>query len=142
MLTLMWVAIAAILLHGPLRCVYKDNAENSANQVKVLSALKEKHQRIEFRARLTRNQTLVTLETQVTLVLHTFGNSRLDYGPQQLTEFICGSVQIGLLITEVVKCTTTSCNCSLNNDIEVAIANLWQTYLTLISYIIFVNIYF
>ena len=43
MLRLMWAAIAAILLRGPLRCVYKDNAEDTANQVKVVSALKGKH---------------------------------------------------------------------------------------------------
>ena len=57
--------------------------------------------------------------------------ARLDNGPQQLNEFIYGSVRRGLLITEVVKCTTTSCDCSLSDDIEVAITNLWPTVITL-----------
>ena len=127
MLRFLWAAIAAILFHGPLRCSYIDRTEDAANQVKVVSALKGKHKRIEYRARLTRNQTLETLETQVTLVLHTTGKARLDYGLQQLTEFIYGSVRRGLLFTEVVKCTTTSCDCSLNDDIEVAITNIWPT---------------
>ena len=131
MLRLMWAAIAAILLRGPLRCVYKDNAEDTANQVKVVSALKGKHMRIEYRARLTRNQTLETLETQVTLILHTTGKARFDYGPQQLPEFSYGSVRRGLFITEVVKCTTASCDCSLNDDIEVAITSLWPIATTL-----------
>ena len=127
MLRLMWATIAAILFRGPLRCVYKDTTEDAANQVKVVSALKGKHKRIEYRSRLTRNETLETLETQVTQILHSTGKARLDYGPQQLTEFIYRSVRRGLLITEIVNCTTTSCNCSLNDDIEVAITNLWRT---------------
>ena len=127
MLRLLWAAIAAILSRGPLRCSYTDCTEDAANQVKVVSALKGKHKRIEYRARLTRNHTLETLETQVILILHTTGKARFDYGPQQLTEFIYGSVRRGLLITEVVKCTTTSCDCSLNDDIEVAITSLWPT---------------
>ena len=131
MLRLFWAEIAAILFRGPLRCAYTDRTENAANQVKVVSVLKGKHKRIEYRARLTRNQTLETLETQVTLVLHTTGKTRLDYGPQQLTDFSYGSVRRGLLITEVVKCTTTSCDCSHNDDIEVAITNLWPTATTL-----------
>ena len=127
MLRFFWAAIAAILFRGPLRCSYIDRTEDAANQVKVVSALKGKHKRIEYRARLTRNQTVETLETQVTLVLHTNGKAHLDYGPQKLTEFIYGSVRRGLLITEVVKCTTASCDCSLNDDIEVAITSLWPT---------------
>ena len=111
MLRLMWATIAAIIFHGPLRCVYKDNTEDAVNQVKVVSALKGKHKRIEYRDCLTRNQTLETLETQITLILHTTGKARLDYGPQQFTEFIYGSVLRGLFITEVVKCTTTICDC-------------------------------
>ena len=131
MLRLFWAAIAAILFRGPLRCAYTDRTENAAIQVKVVSALKGKHKRIEYRARLTRNQTLETLETQVTLVLHTTGKAHLDYGPQQLTESTYGTVRRGLLITEVVKCTTTNCDCPLNDDIEVAITNLWPTSTTL-----------
>ena len=131
MLRILWAAIAAILFRGPRRCSYIDRTEDATNQVKVVSALKGKHKRIEYRARLTRNQTMETLDAQVTLVLHTTWKARLDYGPQQLTEFIYRSVRRGLLITEVVKCTTTSCDCSLNNDIEVAITNLWPTVTTL-----------
>ena len=71
MLRLMWTVIAAILCSGPLCCVYKDSTKDAVNQVKVVSALQGKHKRIEYRARLTRNQTLKTLEAQVTLVLHT-----------------------------------------------------------------------
>ena len=127
MLRFLWAAIAAILFSGPLRCSYIDRTEDAANQVKVVSALKGKHKRIEYRARLTRNQTLETLETQVTLVIHTTGKARLDYGFQILTEFTYRLVRRGLLITEVVKCTTTSCDCSHNDDIEVAITNLWPT---------------
>ena len=52
----------------------------------------------------------------------------LDYRLQPFTEFIYGSVRRGLFITKVVKCTTTtSYDCFLNDDIEVAIANLWPT---------------
>ena len=58
MLRFFWAAIAAILFRGPLRCSYIDCTEDVANQVKVVSALKGKHKRIEYRARLTRNQTL------------------------------------------------------------------------------------
>ena len=126
-LRLLYAAIAAILFCGQLRCSYTDRTEDAANQVKVVSELKGKHKRIEYRARLTRNQTLETLETQVTLILHTTGKARLDYSPQQLTEFIYGSVRRGLLITEIVKCTITSCDCSFNFDIEVAITSLWPT---------------
>ena len=82
MLRLLWAAIAAILFRGPLRCSYTDRTEDAANQVKVVSALKGKHTRIEYRARLTRNQTLETLETQVTLVLHTSEKASIDNGPQ------------------------------------------------------------
>ena len=120
-------AIAAILSREPLLCFYTDRTAKAANQVKVVSALKGKHKRIEYRACLTRNQTLETLETKVTLVLQTTGKARLDYGPQQLTEFIYGLVRRGLLITEVVKWTTTSCDCSLNEDIDIAITNIWPT---------------
>ena len=55
MLRLLWAAITAILFRGPLRCSYTDRTEDAANQVKVVSALKGKHKRIEYRARLTRN---------------------------------------------------------------------------------------
>ena len=133
MLRLFCAAIPAILFNGPLRCSYTDRIEDAANQVKIVNALKEKHKRIEYRARLTRNQTLETLETQVTLTLHATGKARLDYGPQQLREFIYGSVRRGLFITEVVKCTTSGCDCSLNDDIEVAITNLWLTAFLLSS---------
>ena len=112
-----------MLCRGPLRCAYKDRTGAAPNQVKVVSALKGHHKRIEYRARLTRNQTLETLETQVALVLHTSGKARLDYGPQQITEFIYGSVRRALLITEVVKGTTSRCECSLNDDFEVALLN-------------------
>ena len=88
MLRFLWVAIAAIIFRGPICCSYIDRTEDAANQVQVVSALKEKHKRIEYLARLTRNQTLETLETQVTIVLHITGKARLDYGPQQLSEFI------------------------------------------------------
>ena len=81
MLRLLWAAIAAILFRGPLRCSYTDRTEDSANKVKIVSALKGKHKHIEYRVRLTRNQTMKTLETQVTLILHTTGKARLDYGP-------------------------------------------------------------
>ena len=71
MLRFLWAAIATILFRGPLRCFYIDLTEDAANQVKVVIALKGKHKCIEYRACLTRNQTLETLATQVTLVLHT-----------------------------------------------------------------------
>ena len=86
MLKLFWAAMTAVLFCGPLSCTYTDNIEDAANQVKVLSALNEKHKRIEYRPFLTRNQTLETLETQVTLILHTTGITSLDYGSQQITE--------------------------------------------------------
>ena len=47
MLKFLWAAIAAILFRGPLRCSYIDRKENAANQIKVVSALKGKHKRIE-----------------------------------------------------------------------------------------------
>ena len=78
MLRFLWEAIAAILLRGPLRCYYIDRTEDAANQVKVVSALKGKHKSIEYRACLTRNQTLETLDTQVTFALHTTGKARVD----------------------------------------------------------------
>ena len=73
-----WAAIAAILIRVPLRCSYIYRTEDAANQVKVVCVLKGKHEHIENRARLTRNQTLETLETQATLVLHTTRQVRLD----------------------------------------------------------------
>ena len=124
-LRVFWATMAAFLLRGPLQCAYTDRTEDAANQVKVVSALKGKHTRVEYHACQTRNQTLETLETQVTLILHISGMARFDYGPQQICEFTYGSVQRGLLITDVVKCTTTSCDCSLNKDIEVAVITLW-----------------
>ena len=120
-----WAAIAAFLSRGPLQSAYTDRTEVAASQVKIVSALKGKHTSVEYHACLTRNQTLETLMTQVTLILHTTGMARLDYDLQQICEFTYLSVQRGLLITEVVKCTTTSCDSSLNKDIEVAFINLW-----------------
>ena len=104
-----------------------DRTEEVFNQVKLVTALNEKHKRIEYRLRLTRNQTLETLETQVSLMLHTTGITSLDYGPQQITEITYESLLSGLLITDVVKGTTTNCDCCPNDDIKVAITNLWTT---------------
>ena len=119
--------MAAVLFCGPLSCTYTDYIEDAANQGKLVSALNEKHKRVEDRPHLTRNQTLETLETQVSLILHTTVITSLDYGPQQITEITYGSVRRGLLITDVVKRTTSNCDFSLNGDIEVAITNLWPT---------------
>ena len=119
--------MAAVLICGPLSCTYTDYIEDAANQVKLVSALNEKHKRVEYRPHLTRNQTLETLETQVTLILHTTVITSLDYGPQQITEITYGSLRCGLLITDVIKGTTTNCDCCLYDDIKVAITNLWTT---------------
>ena len=54
-LRLFWAAMAAVLFRGPLLCVYIDCTNDAANQVKIVSALKEKHKRVEYCARLTRN---------------------------------------------------------------------------------------
>ena len=99
MLKLFWVTMAAVLFLGPLRCTYTDYIDDSTNQVKVISALRGKHKRIEYRARLMRNQTLETLETQVTLILQNTRMALLDYGPQQITELTYGLMRRGLLIT-------------------------------------------
>ena len=104
-----------------------DRTEEVFNQVKVVSALKGQHKRVEYRARRTRNQALETLKTQVTLILHITGKARFDYGTQQITEFTYWSVRRGLLKFDVVKGTTTNCDCSFNDDIEVGITNLWRT---------------
>ena len=77
-LKLFWAALSAVLCRGPLRSAYSDHTGTKPNQVKVVSVLQTHHKRIEYRARLTRNQTLETLETQVTNVLHTSGKTRLD----------------------------------------------------------------
>ena len=95
--------MAAVLFRGLLRCTYTDHIEDAANQIKVVSALKGKHKCIEYRARLTGNQTHETLETEVTLIQHTTGMARLDYGPQRITEFTYGSVRRGFLITDVSR---------------------------------------
>ena len=42
MLRLLWAAIAAILSRGPLCCSYTDLTEDTANEFKVVSALKGK----------------------------------------------------------------------------------------------------
>ena len=133
--------MAAILFFGPLRCAYTDRFEDAANQVKVVSAIIGKHKRVEYRARLTQNQTLETLDTLVTMILHTSGKARLDYGPQQITEFTYGLVRRGLLFTDVVKETTTYCDCSFDDDIEVAITNLWLTTSFLSSTVEQVDLY-
>ena len=104
-----------------------DRTEDVANLIKVVSALKGKHKRVEYRFRLTLNQTFETLETQVTLIIHTTRIPRFDYGPQQITVLTYQSVRRGLLITDVVKSTTTNCDCSFNDNIEVGITNLWTT---------------
>ena len=122
MLKLFLATMAPVLFLGPLRCTYTNYIDDAANQVKVVSALTGKHKRIEYRARLMRNQTLEMLETQVTLILQNTGMARLDYGPQQITEFTYGLMRRGLLITNVVKSTTTKCDCSLNDDKEVALS--------------------
>ena len=127
MLRLFWAAMETVLFRGPLRYTYTDHIKDAANQIKVVTALRGKHKRIELCARLTRNRTLETLETQVALILHTTGLARLNYGPQQITEFTYGSVRRGLLIIDIVKATTTNCDCCLNDDIKVAITNLWTT---------------
>jgi hypothetical protein len=123
MIRLVWAATVALIKRGPLLCAYNKENDTSSNSVEVITALKGKHKRIEYRARLTRNNTLEPLETQVTLVLHTSGKARLDYGAQQITEFVYGPMRRGILITDVVKCATTSCDCTLNDDIEVALNN-------------------
>ena len=92
-----------------------------------MSAIKRKQKHVEYRARLTRNQILVTLETQITLIRHTTGMAILDYCPTQITEFIYGSLRRGLLITDVIKGTNTNCDCCLNDDMKVGIINLWLT---------------
>ena len=122
MLQLFLAAMAAVLFCGPLSCTYTDYIEDAANQVKVVSALNEKHKRIEYRPCLTQNQTLEKLETQVTLILHTTGITCLDYGPQQITEITYGFLRCGLLITDVVKSRTTKCDCSFNDDKEVVLS--------------------
>ena len=101
-LRLFWAAIAAIPFSRPLRFSYSDHTEDVANKSMLLMRLK-RNNRIEYRARITRNQTLKTLMTQVTLVLYITEKTRLDYGPQQPTKFINGCVRRGLLITEVIK---------------------------------------
>ena len=120
-------AMAANLFNKLLRYTYTDRTEAAANQVKVVSAIKRKQKRVKYRFRLTRKQTLETLKTQITLILHSTGMASLDYGPQQITESINGSLRRGLLITDIVKSTTTKCDCSLNDDIKVSITNLWPT---------------
>ena len=75
---------AKTVLSGNSSCIIKwTNTmhihEDSANQVKVVSALKRKHKRVEYRARLTRNNILEALKTQVILILHTIKMARFDY---------------------------------------------------------------
>ena len=123
MLRLMWEATMAVLKRSPLLCAFSKLTESAQPELQVITALKGKHKRIEYRARLARNNTLETLDSLVTLVLHTSGKARLDYGPQQITEFVYGPMRRGILITDVVKCATTSCDCTLNDDLEVALNN-------------------
>ena len=63
MLRLVWAAISAIIFRGPLRCLDSERTKMGFNQSKVVSALKGNHKRIEYRARLARNQTLEALDT-------------------------------------------------------------------------------
>ena len=84
--------MAAVLFRGPIRFAYTDHTEDCANQIKVVSPLRGEHKRIKYCAGLTRNQTLDTLEAQVTLILHTTLMARLEFGRQQITEFTYGSV--------------------------------------------------
>ena len=55
--------MAANLFCKPLRYAYTDRTEAAVNQVKFVRAIKRKHEGVKYRARLTRNQTLETLET-------------------------------------------------------------------------------
>ena len=130
MLRLFWATMAAVLFLVPLRCTYTDYIDDAANQVKVVSALRGKHKRIEYRACLMRNQTLEALDTQVTLILQNTGMARLDYGPRQIAEFTYGLMRRGLLITDVVKSTTTKCDCSFNDNKEVALSTYGKLDLT------------
>ena len=129
MLKLFMVTMAAVLFLGPLRCTYTDYIDDAANQVKVASALRGKHKRIEYRARLMRNQALETLETQVTLILQNTIMARLDYGQQQITELTYGLMRRGLLITDVVK-STTKCDSFFSDDKEVALSTYGKLNLT------------
>ena len=82
MLRLVWAAISAVIFRNPLRCFYAERKEMGSNQYKIVSALEGHHKRIEYRARLARRQTLEAMDTQVAIVLHSSGKSRLDYGQQ------------------------------------------------------------
>ena len=122
MLKLFWVTITAVLFLGSLRCNYTKYIDDAANQVEVVSALRGKHKHIEYRACLMQNQTLEMLETQVIIIIQNTGMARLDYGPQQITEFTYGLMRQGLFIADVVKSTTTKCDCSFNDDKKFALS--------------------
>ena len=126
-LRLFRAATAAKLLCKPQRYAYTDCTEAAADHVKVVSAIKRKQKREKYRASHTRNQTLETLETQITLIPQTTKMASRDYNPQQITKFTYKSLRRRLLITDVVKGTTTNCDCCLNDDIKVGIINLWPT---------------
>ena len=92
-----------------------------------MSALKGQHKRVEYRACKTRNQTLETLETQVSMIENTIGKACFDYGLQQITDFNYKFLRFRLFITDVVKSTTNNYDCCHNDDINFGIINLWPT---------------
>ena len=59
--------------------------------------------------------------------------TRLDYGSTQITVFIYGLVRRGRLVTDVVKSIISSCDCSLNDDIEIALISPWPTAPSLLT---------
>ena len=58
MLRLVWEATMAVLKRSPLLCAFTKITESAQPELQVITALKGKHKRIEYRARLTRNNTL------------------------------------------------------------------------------------
>ena len=105
----------------------KSNANITGDDTKITFAWQARHTKIEYRARLVRPESSDALDSRVLLTLHTSGKAKIDYGLQRITEFVYGTHRRELLLTEVVMGTSTTCDCSMNDDIEIIATGLWPT---------------
>ena len=97
----------------------------------VVLALKGSHTRIEYYGQLVNHSRNSTVGTPITLILHSSGKAKLDYGPQKITQFLYGKHYRELLLTDIIRGPSSKCQCHLHDDIEIFIESIWPTAPTL-----------
>ena len=124
-LRLIWSAILAIVRRHPLYCTYSMLTQQDSTPISVINAIKGTHERTEYTATLAHPGDLRPVDIHISLILHTSGKARIEHGAQRVTEFIYGSNRRLLLLTNITMGPTSTCDCPLNDDIEVSIPNFW-----------------